>query len=133
MLERSGMKKVIVLALVVLLATALCAGAAVAATKGVTKFCSTTCIGTNSADQLTGDSSDTDFRARAGDDIVSDTAKHDNDQVRTGDGDDLVDVAEGGNAPNEVDQVVCGLGVDRVKADQNDIVDKATCEKIRRV
>lgn len=125
------MKRMFLLVALVIVVTTLGAVAANAVTK---TDCTDVCVGTNDRDQLSGlGDYNTQFLGKDGADEITDTGKHDQDQVAAGAGNDKINVAEGGNADNEIDTVVCGRGVDRVTADQNDNVDKKTCEKIFRV
>jgi hypothetical protein len=49
------------------------------------------------------------------------------DSVKSGDGNDAINVRGGGK-----DQVQCGGGIDKVKADRSDKVDKVSCERVIR-
>ena len=88
-----------------------------------------TCKGTDGRDVLVGTDANTHFYGFDKGDSISDTAKHDQDTVKAGAGNDVIAVREGGNAPNEVDTVSCGDGKDTVHADDNDIV-RSNCEVV---
>lgn len=121
------MRRIIVLLAAILVVTSMAAATATA----ITKTCSIACKGTDGRDSLTGDSSDTHFWGFEKSDEITDTDNHDQDSVKAGAGDDLVNVREGGNASNEVDIVNCGKGHDTVSADFNDQVN-ANCEVVHR-
>ena len=122
------MRRTILLVTAMAAALVLAGGVAYA----VTKTCETVCKGTDNRDVLIGTSADTSFYGFKKGDQITDTAKHDNDLVKAGSGNDVINVREGGNAQNEADVVDCGEGYDTVYADANDRVNEENCEVVYR-